>query len=185
MGKEDAALGKAVPELTAKLEDDKGDHKESAPLQMAAQQSALDTTPAPVQPTVLPAKTEPGKAHKPPLPQLTQSAEGKVAQPQIEQGLRGIRTQDGDIPVTPSPKPSLLAKGASDPKQADQKQQLAATEVKSKADAALAALHKGPGPEKVQPIQLEEKHKIELAHKPQAYETVALEGHKKYLSLGQ
>ena len=102
MTKEDATFSKAIPELTAKLEDDKGDRKESAPLQVESQQSALDTSQKPIEKTAPPLKTEPGKAHKPALPQLSQTAEGKVSAGQIEQGLRGIRTQDGNIPVTPS-----------------------------------------------------------------------------------
>jgi hypothetical protein len=184
MTKEDATFSKAIPELTAKLEDDKGDRKESAPLQVESQQSALDTSQKPIEKTAPPLKTEPGKAHKPALPQLSQTAEGKVSAGQIEQGLRGIRTQDGNIPVTPSPKPSLQDKGSIDPKQAGLKQQQAATEVTAKVGAALLAVARGPGPEQVQPQKLEEKHKVALQPQAKAYETVALEGHKKYLALG-
>lgn len=184
LGKEECALSKAIPELTAKLEDESGDHKDSLPIQVPSHQSTLDTTPQPVQKAPLPAKTDLGKANRPAAPQLTQDAQGKVSQQQVAQGLRGIRAHDSEIPVSPSPKPALKATGSNDPKQAEQKQKQATSEVESKLATSLAAIHKGPGPEKVQPLKLEEKHKVDLQHKSQAYETVALDGHKKFIALG-
>ena len=184
LGKEECALSKAIPELTAKLDDESGDHKDSLPIQVPSHQSTLDTTPQPVQKAPLPAKTDLGKANRPAAPQLTQDAQGKVSQQQVAQGLRGIRAHDSEIPVSPSPKPALKATGSNDPKQAEQKQKQATSEVESKLATSLAAIHKGPGPEKVQPLKLEEKHKVDLQHKSQAYETVALDGHKKFIALG-
>jgi len=182
--KENAAVGKAIPEITVSLEEQAGDHKESAPLAVAAAQSTLETAPKAAEKSAPPTKTLPGKAHKPAMPVLTEGAEGKVSASQVQQGIQGISTRDGEIATTPHPKPTIKQDGANDPKQAEQRQKQAATEVESKYSAALAAIAHGPGPEKVQPVGLKEQHKIALSAKAEAYETVALEGHKKYIALG-
>lgn len=182
--KENAAVGKALPEITVSLEEQAGDHKESAPLAVAAAQSTLETAPKAAEKSAPPTKTLPGKAHKPAMPALTEGAEGKVSASQVQQGIQGISTRDGEIATTPHPKPTIKQEGANDPKQAEQRQKQAATEVESKYSAALAAIAHGPGPEKVQPVGLKEQHKIALSAKAEAYETVALEGHKKYIALG-
>lgn len=182
--KEQAATGKAIPELTVSLEEQTGDHKAAAPIAVAAAQSTLETAPKPAEKSAPPTKTIPGKAHKPALPVLTEGADGKASASQVQQGIRSISTRDGELAVTPNPKPTLKADGANDPKQAEQRQQQAQKEVESKYSAALSAIAQGPGPEQVQPIGFKEQHKIALNPKAEAYETVALEGHKKYIALG-
>lgn len=184
VSKENAAVEKAIPEITVSLEEPSGDKTASAPLAVAAAQSSLATAPRAAEKSAPVAKTIPGKAHKPAMPALTEGADGKVSASQVQQGIQGISTRDGAISVTPNPKPTIKTSGANDPKQAEQSQQQAQKEVESTYSAALAAIAQGPGPEKIQPVGLKEQHKITLQPKTEAYETVALEGHKKYIALG-
>lgn len=184
--KEEALIGQALPELGESLSGSEQRAPPAAAPESLAAHSRIDSQPkgAPPSPAAL-AKSDPGKAQKPAATSLTADDKGKAQPQQIEQAIRSVPTRDGNIEVTPKPKPQLQLTGSTDPRQNDDRQRTASAEVSSKYQAGLAAVEKLPGPERVQPLKVDLKHRVELAKKSApALDTVAPPQLTEYVALG-
>lgn len=184
--KEETLIGQSLPELGEALS---GSEQKSPPAatpeSLAAHSRIQSQHPGTLPSPIALAKSNPGKAFKPPAPSLTADDKGKTQPQQIDQAIRSMPTRDGQIEVTPKPKPHLQLAGATDPKQNDDQHRTASAEVSSKYQAGLMAVEKLPGPERVQPLKVDIRHKVELAKKSApALETVAPPPITEYVALG-
>lgn len=121
---EHAATVKNVPQLQAKLDGEPQTTKTEQPSAVVpAAKSALDIRPTEPKPAPQPLPpTQLGKAQLPSLPVLRTDEKQQPAPDSLKEAVRSIPTRDGDIKVTPTPKPQISLAGSADPARMSEQQ---------------------------------------------------------------
>lgn len=165
------SLEGSMPEFHAVL----NTQAESAPpLQVEApttREIALEQTPpAPVELPELPATPDAG--HYAANDGVARGIEGwfgaENADPsaQIGESLGDVRTTDPDIPSTPGPPPAVPLEGETDPARLEAQSASSAEQGRQVRDEARQAVLDGPGPEQVQPLNMDEVVEVGALERP-------------------
>ncbi|MDX2032413.1 MAG: DUF4157 domain-containing protein [Blastocatellia bacterium] len=101
---------------------------------------------------------------------------------EVNAALHSVRTSDPGIATSPGPRPAVPLEGEADPQRLqNQTQEGRAQSNQALTGAQQAVLH-GPGPERVQPVSLDESHRIEALTPPTVEPVQTPDGAQQFLS---
>ncbi len=183
---EHAATMKNVPQLQAKLDGEPQATKTEQPSAVVpAAKSALDIRPTEPQPAPQPLPpTHPGKAQLPSLPALRADEKQQPAPDSLKEAVRSIPTRDGDIKVTPTPKPQIPLAGSADPARMSEQQTHSTGEIAAAVAKGQVSVDQLRGEELLKRVSVDKSFTATLAPYAPAYATKQVPEQAQYLELG-
>jgi len=183
---EHAATVKNVPQLQAKLDGEPQTTKTEQPSAVVpAAKSALDIRPTepPLAPQPLP-PTQLGKAQLPSLPVLRTDEKQQPAPDSLKEAVRSIPTRDGDIKVTPTPKPQISLAGSADPARMSEQQTHSTGEIAAAVAKGQVSVDQLRGEELLKRASVDKSFTATLAPYAPTYSTKQVPEQTQYLDLG-
>jgi hypothetical protein len=102
---------------------------------------------------------------------------------QVDASLQEVQTTDPDIPRSPGPAPVVPLAGETDPERLPDQAAQGIDGARGARDSAQAAVVNGPGPELVQPAQMDEAYPVEGLNTPTIEPPAPVEGADAYLAM--
>lgn len=109
--------------------------------------------------------------------------DGEARARQVGATLRDVQTED-EIEASPGPPPPVPLEGQTDPQRVEDQTAAAAEQARDARNAAHEAVMSGPGPEQVQPGELDEPMPLETPEPPVLEPPGPVEGPQAYLDMG-
>lgn len=102
---------------------------------------------------------------------------------ELGEALRDVRTTDPNIPTSAGPPPQVPLEGETDPQRLQNQSEEAHAQGRQALGEAQQAVLDGPGPERVQPVAVDETYPVGELPAPVAEDAPAPEGAQQYLAM--
>jgi hypothetical protein len=102
---------------------------------------------------------------------------------EVGQSLHDVQTTDSSVETTPGPPPTVPLEGDSDPARVQNQAQAGNQQAQQARSEAQQAVAHGPGPEQVQPLQMDETYTVQGLVQPKVTAPPTSEGPQQYLAM--